>query len=114
MSDHRSPSPEAVDEYLHVLANEQCRAVVAYFARRSTETATIDDLAAFVRDQTRQDDDAERIRIRLHHVTLPRLAEYGVIEYDPRSNTARYRGRPTLETWVNRVVELGEIPDVPA
>ena len=114
MSNIRSQSTEAVDEYLNVLAHEQCRTVVAYFARRSTEAATIDDLTAFVRDRTRQDEDARHVETRLHHATLPRLAESGVIEYDARRNTARYREQPTLESWVNRIVERGEIPDVPA
>lgn len=35
--------------------------------------------------------DEGRIRIRLHHVTLPKLAAGGIIDYDPKSNTARYQ-----------------------
>lgn len=113
MSTISVPSSEAVDESLNVLAHEQCRTVLSYFARRSTEVATLDDLADFVRDRTQQGEDATRIRTRLHHVTLPRLADVGALEYDVRSKTAQYRGRPTLEVWVNHIVEQGEVLDVP-
>lgn len=111
------PSPlssEALNEPLNVLAHEQCRAVLYYFARHSTEVATVTDLAEFVHDQNRQAVTATHTKTRLHHVTLPRLAEVGVLEYDARSNTARYRGQPTLEVWVNYVVEQEEVPDAPA
>lgn len=112
-----NPSPlssEAVDEFLRVLAHERCRFVLYYFARHSTEAATIDDLTDFIHDQNQRHVDPKRIRTRLHHVTLPRLADVGVLEYDARSNTARYRGQPTLEVWVNHVAEQGEAPDITA
>lgn len=114
MNTTSAQSSETEDECLNVLGYEQCRFVLHYFGYHSTEVATIDDLSAFVRDQTQQAEDAPRTRTRLRHVTLPRLADAGVLEYDERSQTARYRGHPTLEAWVNHVVERGEVPDVPA
>jgi len=35
-----------------------------------------------------------------------------VLEYDARSNTARYRGHPTAEKWVTHIVKQGVPPDV--
>lgn len=35
---------------------------------------------------TRQDVDTDRVRIRLHHVDLPRLHDRGVLEYDASRN----------------------------
>lgn len=67
-----------------------CHTVLQYFRRHETAVATVDDLAAAIGAQQAE---AERqVAIRLHHVTLPRVADAGPIDYDARSNTARYRG----------------------
>ncbi|PSP56330.1 hypothetical protein BRC82_02225 [Halobacteriales archaeon QS_1_67_19] len=102
-----SPTSEAVNEQLNVLLDVQCCVVLYYFARHSTEVATIDDLGEFIRDQNQQEGDVTHIETRLHHVTLPKLADVGVLEYDARSNTARYRGHPTVEKWVTHLDEQG-------
>ena len=107
-----SPTSEPVDKRLNILLHEQYRTVLWYFARHSTEVATIDDLGEFIRDQNQQEGDVTHIETRLHHVTLPKLANAGVLEYDARSNTARYRGHPTAEKWVTHIVKQGVPPDV--
>lgn len=33
-------------------------------------------------------------------VVVPRLADIGIVEYDTRSQAARYRGQPTAEGWI--------------
>lgn len=72
------------------------RSILTYFRESPAETATLKDLSAYV--AARQNDaDArsrETIRISLHHVDLPKLDATGVLEYDPRSTTARYWGQP--------------------
>jgi hypothetical protein len=35
----------------------------------------------------------ERLKIRLHHVHLPKLADYGVIEYDPETKVISMTGK---------------------
>lgn len=47
------------------------------------------------------DDDVprENVRIDLHHVQVPRLVEAGILEYDRRQGTIRFRGDPALEEW---------------
>lgn len=42
-------------------------------------------------------DDRRRVEVALHHHELPKLEQVGVIEYDARSRTVRYRGHPLLE-----------------
>lgn len=107
MSDSDSLSPTAVDDYLSVLAHDDCRAVLQYASENPTDVATLGDLAEFVctREET---DDRTRVEISLHHSTLPKLADAGLINYDARSKTVRYRATVPIEGWVTAVGEGGE------
>ena len=100
-------SPTAVDEHLSVLARDDCRTVLQYFRRRSTDVGTVDDLAEFICER-RETRDRTRVAIALHHSILPKLADAGLIDYDARSNAARYGANPPVEEWLDRV-ERGEI-----
>ena len=44
----------------------------------------------------------ESVRIALHHIHLPLLADAGVVDYDTRQGTVRFTGDSTLEEWVER------------
>lgn len=41
----------------------------------------------------------ETVRIDLHHTHVPRLEEAGILDYDRRQGTIRFRGDPALEEW---------------
>lgn len=101
MEQQQSPDATEVDELLTVLANQECRAIVGYFQDTSEDVASIDDLLSQVRDGEPDEGDSrekQSVATRLHHSTLPRLEDTGIIDYDVRSRTVRYRGHPLLET----------------
>jgi hypothetical protein len=104
MCDPKTQFPAGAED-LNILAHTQCRYVCHYFRDASTEVATVGDLEEFLREQAPAVAAETQAGIHLHHVTLPKLAETGVIEYDARSQTARYRGHPLIEHWLNRIVE---------
>jgi len=81
-----------VPGYFDLFTPEYCQAVFQYFEQHATETATVTDLDAYISAQHQSDEDETGIAISLHHSTLPRLADTGLIEYDPRSHTVRYTG----------------------
>ena len=56
-------------------------------------------------------DHRARIRIDLGHNHVPRLVGAGLVEYDQRSRTLRYRESPSLTEWLEHAAyrELGEI-----
>jgi hypothetical protein len=86
------PKSTVVPDHFEGFTPEYCQAVFQYFDQQSPETATVTDLAAYISEQHRPDEDATAIAISLHHATLPKLADAGLLEYDPRTNTARYSG----------------------
>ena len=82
----------SVDEILRVLSDRHARTVIAHL--HAEPEATLDQLAAIaagelaVADGTvATESDYERIRIRLHHATLPRLDDHGLLEFDPETGT---------------------------
>lgn len=85
-------------EELHdVLASENRRMVLQFFRERGDEVATLDELAGHVTARGGGVDDPDRAKTVLHHAALPKLANVGAIEYDPRTGTSRYRGHTRLE-----------------
>jgi len=73
------------------LAVELRRRVLEYFDAATCRTASLDDLAryAVMRLDGSRDLSADRIRIRLHHVDLPKLAAADLIDYERQLVTVR-------------------------
>lgn len=93
-------APKTVDRLLSALSREPNRGVVNFFREFSGDVASLDELAEYAAD-SRNGCDArspEQVAIRLHHVGLPKLADAGVLDYDPRSKTVRWWGHPLLES----------------
>lgn len=95
------------DELLDVLADEHCRTVLWYFRYYSTHVATVDALERFVCEQHGQHAGEAHVAVYLHHSILPKLADAGLVDYDARSRTARYRVNPNVEAWLDHVSEHG-------
>lgn len=100
MNHYQTTAHESLDESLTLLANSQCRAILEYFHNSSENVASVEDLA----DEISDNREAEQTVIRLHHSTLPKLADAGIIEYDTRSQTVRYRSDSELESLQNHIV----------
>lgn len=73
------------------------RNVLSYFIGREEETAQIDDIIDYFgpeRDEMLIREGLEEI---LQLITLPELAEKGIITYDRESKTIRYRGDSVIK-----------------
>ncbi len=73
-----------------LMANRRRRHVLSYLRAHPQEDVPIDDLTSQViaRELMAGDGpvDPESVSATLHHVHLPKLAEAGLIEYDPETN----------------------------
>lgn len=90
------------------LANRRRRYVL--YCLRDHDQAQVEDLAvqitAWEEDCPIPEapvEDVERVRSELVHSHLPKLEDYDLIEYDPRSETVRYTYPPSL---LEEAVEL--------
>lgn len=90
-----------LDEVFGALADPIARHAVAHL--HDHPRTTIDRLAEVVsaRDATATHtvatpEDRDRIRVTLHHVTLPKLDEYGYVDFDPETGTVVRTGIPRV------------------
>ena len=95
---------ERIDDnsFAHVLSglsSKYRRLVVTFFMNTEAESISLTELAEYVATEQSDDGTASltEIKIQLHHRTLPKLAAIGVLDYDARTTTVRYRGDSTLE-----------------
>lgn len=102
MEYHESTCHETKDELLTLLADHHRRAVLDHLRESDDDVASLQELAAAVGEE----DGDEDATLRLHHAALPRLEAAGVVDYDARSDTVRYRGDQYLETLVAFVADL--------
>jgi len=100
----------SIDKLHRILASERRRLILSYLATTSAETTGIDELInAVARREHPHRGPAtyrEHIEIDLHHVHLPKLADAGVIEYDPVSETVQYDGSEKLESLLETGTEV--------
>ena len=103
-----SPTPSdrdsRLDSMFSVLADERRRQVLQYFRSTGDDVASVENLVDYAVERGGSGSDRERVALRFHHATLPKLGDAGCIEYDARSDTVRYREDPLLE----RVLDLAD------
>ena len=95
--DQSSSRSIPIDERFDALARTDRRAVIRFFRDESTEEVTLDALVTGIVDGSYWETNKSDARLRLHHFTLPKLAETRILDYDPRSKTVEYRGQPAVE-----------------
>ena len=105
--DQSSSRSIPLDERFDALARTDRRAVIQFFRDESTEEATLDDLVTGIVDGSYWDTDESHARFCLHHSTLPKLADTGILDYDAKSKTVSYRGRPAVEQLLDATSETG-------
>lgn len=82
-----SPSTETrAPDYYRLRSSQQRRAAIEVLSGE-TERLSIDDLAREVTARTPVDRTLDQVKVRLHHVDLPMLADAGVVDYDREERT---------------------------
>lgn len=95
-----------LDAILHLLSDQPCRSAVYSFQEARTDVLDYDEVVDYVIDRAPEAEDPERTKILLHHKTLPRMKDEGLIDYDSRSETIRYDGAEEVRTVVACLNEI--------
>lgn len=99
-------SSNSLDTLFLALADEQRRQVLQYFQTTADDITSVEELITYTLEEGSDGTSHEQLELTFHHITLPKLADLGVIEYDARSQTVRYCGSPVLEQVLTVVTEM--------
>lgn len=98
-----------LDTLLQLVADRHRRQAVQQLRHEATGRMTIDDLVDRLRTGGPVADDQttprEQLAIQLHHAHLPKLADYGIVDFDPENGTVRYQPDEQIEA------ALDSLPD---
>ena len=90
-----------LDTCLELVADRGRRKLLNELRYETNGTTTIDDLVEQLYWRTPSVDapspDREQLSMQLHHTYLPKLDDYGLVEYDMASGTIQYQPEPQLE-----------------
>lgn len=92
---------------LTVLADEHRRLVLQYLEETSNGVASRQELIDYMCTHSSGSQDTGQVEIHLHHACLPKLSNAKLIEYDPRSETIRYRSHAIVEDLLDHIDQIG-------
>lgn len=92
----------SLDACLQLVADRHRRRVIHHLRHGTDGTTTLENLVDQLhssRPDNKSDPlrDREQLAIQLHHTHLPKLAEYGVLEFELGSGTVRYQANEQVE-----------------
>lgn len=98
-----------LDALFDALAPRRCRDLLRYLGEREDGAVVLEDLVARLADDGEPD---HRVRARLHHTYLPRLADAGLVDYDPECGLVQRTADGRVES-VRSVLAAFETADLP-
>lgn len=94
----------------NILASERRRNILSYLRTCSDRLVSREEIVDALLDcEPEPATHRERLEIDLHHVHLPKLADSGIIDYDPMSGMIEYRAPDDLESLLSRDLRFKEI-----
>jgi hypothetical protein len=100
---------DGTPDVLAALAHEYRWQTIQQLAESDDQICTVDGVIEAISAAdgiTATSDERERIRLRLYHVDLPKLAYVGLVEYDWRSGDILYTGDTPAPELVEAIAEI--------
>lgn len=88
-------------DLLTILADDACRTTVAQLHASPNAVRTLEELVT--KSPSHSSNRTQISASQLHHVTLPKLAGVGLLEYDSAAKTVRYEGNESLEAYLDAI-----------
>ncbi|KAB1197884.1 MULTISPECIES: ArsR family transcriptional regulator [Haloferax] len=109
-------SNDSLDACLHLVADKNRRRIIHHLRHEADETTTVDEIVDQFHSSgsdSKNDplQDRKNLFIQLYHVHLPKLAEYGIVEFEHRTGTVRYHPNEQVETVLDSLSEAVSLPN---
>lgn len=105
----------SLDAILSVLAHHRRRDLLRYLIDSPDQTASVeacvDHLLKREGERTGERPSRDHVEASLHHLHLPKLADAGILDYDPRSREFRYWSHDRLESLLDYLHANDSIPE---
>lgn len=92
----------SLDVLLQLVADSHRREVIQQLRSEANGKTMIDDLVDAMCDSGSGTDEQtierEQLLIQLYHAHLPKLADHGIVEFEPGNRTVRYQPDEQVET----------------
>ena len=86
-----------LNQAFDILGNQRQRYVLKTLLATTETVLSTDDIADRVLTHDPDAVDRDRVLVELQHQILPRLADEGIIDFDARTATVRYRGSELVD-----------------
>lgn len=88
-----------IDTALSLVGDQTCRLVLSALIERSGKSMTLEALATHVAPENPPPDGLpeDKFIVQLHHHTIPRLEDLGIVEYDEVRGELYYRPDERIE-----------------
>ena len=103
MAKHERPSLSP-SEVCQILSSHYRRQLLSYLQTKDADVVDLDELVTHIYKESEKATTTEQVRISLIHTHIPKLAEYGVIEYDRRNQDVRYRDVIKIENFLEVIL----------
>jgi hypothetical protein len=92
-----------LDACLQLVSHRDRRRIIHHLRHEATGTTTVAELVDQFHGSGSDSNngpprDRDALAVQLHHVHLPKLAAYGVVEFEHRSGAVRYHPNEQVET----------------
>lgn len=101
------PRELGTDAALRLIADRKRRNVLRYLSEHDADWVRVSELARSLPEMAGQSprEPVSDVVVELHHIHLPKLAEAGVVDYDPDARTVRYHEHAKLEALLAAVAD---------
>ncbi|ELZ63947.1 hypothetical protein C457_18268 [Haloferax prahovense DSM 18310] len=92
----------SLDACLRLVADQHRRRIIHHLRHEATGATTFDDLVEQIHRRASDSkngppQDRDKLAIQFHHTHLPKLADYGVVEFEHTTGTVRYHPDEQVE-----------------
>ena len=100
--DGSASADPSLDTIFDILSHSYRRQILFFLSRTEDDLATVADLVTHISEHESGDETSTQrtrsaVDVALHHNHLPKLEDAGIVEFDTRSETIRYRAHPLVE-----------------
>jgi hypothetical protein len=105
-----------LDRVFGLLSHRYRRMILRYFYLNQRREADLDGLVRYIGDwESELRPDAaparrDRIEVALVHNHLPRLEQMGVVDFEPETDSVRYRPYEELEQLLAAAIDISPVP----